>query len=560
METEDENATDTSRWEGLARRLQDPSSRADAVATLQALVVTKLGPDEVASFDALVPVLVDLWSVAPEHRAQVLMIAKDVARPSSLPLWEQALRVDEADGSRTNALYALEGITAAHASDASGTVIEQLERLLEAPQLDDEPEPGRLRVTCITTLGALGDPSAIPLLVRILRAEFGAQPIAVPRAAVDAVGRIGVADPSAIDAVLAASYRIRDSPTSRNIAERSKAALSALGEAAVPRTLDMLNGRHAEIERLAREAKLGRRDVELAAALMLGGIGSRTAGPDLVKRLPTKDCTEHRRTSKGVAASRLDDDPASKVHDPLFARAVIANSLGMVAEPSAVAPLCACAMSSRSPGDMFPIAEALGRIGGSAATRCLNDIVEQGKYDTDLVTAGLELEIRWQAARFAIHAAGPGDLASVRAAMRSNKNTTVASELEQWGPGLDVLERCRDQRDCYLRVLSDPAAGWFARETSAIQLARGFPGDVEVARAVASAFTVDDPDARVTMAWATRQVLPTQRCPECADALANVLERDRGKLDARYQLSVLVARYVIARLRLPTSAAATSRR
>lgn len=79
-------------------------------------------------------------------------------------------------------------------------------------------------------------------------------------------------------------------------------------------------------------------------------------------------------------------------------------------------------------------------------------------------------------------------------------------------------------------------------------------GDANVAERIAAAYSVRNADARVTMAWLAAHVMQGERCPSCAERLFEVLAQERDtRLPKEFQLSVLMARYSIARLREPTS-------
>lgn len=82
-------------------------------------------------------------------------------------------------------------------------------------------------------------------------------------------------------------------------------------------------------------------------------------------------------------------------------------------------------------------------------------------------------------------------------------------------------------------------------------MARASPGSDEAATRIARAFAVPDPDGRVTMAWLVAKMLGDgdQRCDACVQALEEQLERDSGSRSKAYQLSVLTARYTLAKIR-----------
>lgn len=452
---------------------------------------------------------------------------------------QPALGLDGTTAAYERTLRAIAAIVKANATASTPDLVATLEQIVANPRLD---QTGEVREALVEALGAVGDGRAIPALITVLEQPIEAQPVAVHRLAADALGRF--ADPAAVDALLTVVYRVPDAFTTTNIAERSKIALAAIGAPAVPRVVDLLEGRHAPITALAQEHGIDASNLTMTAASVLGTIGSPTAVEPLLRVLPTGDCGGRPR---GGDAS-MDD-----LERPLL-RAVVANALGLLGDERAVEPLCRCATASNNPADMFPIAEALGRIGGKRATECLARVIRTGAYDRDSVESSeFRHEIRWEAMRFGILAAGPEGLPTIEAAMRAKDQPAgVVRRAAQWEAGRALVERCGRDPGCLQDVLADPQADWFAREVAAVLLARRAPGDAETAERIAAAFSVRNPDARVTMAWLSAHVMQGARCPSCAHHLRDRMEQERAtKLPAEYQLAVLTARYSIAKLREP---------
>jgi hypothetical protein len=99
-----------------------------------------------------------------------------------------------------------------------------------------------------------------------------------------------------------------------------------------------------------------------------------------------------------------------------------------------------------------------------------------------------------------------------------------------------------------METLGDTSADWFAREKAAFEVARTSPGDLGAAEAIAKAYKVRNPDARVTMAWLPSRMLEDKKCPKCVDAWQEILEAEKLSMDATYQESVLRVRASIAQL------------
>jgi hypothetical protein len=231
-------------------------------------------------------------------------------------------------------------------------------------------------------------------------------------------------------------------------------------------------------------------------------------------------------------------------------RAFIANALGFIADERASEALCGCSMSSKNPGDMYPIIQALGRIGGDKAVSCLDEVIKAGEYDTEIVRKDYRYEPRWEAGRFAILASTPEQIGSVKEAFAANKDKTVTAELAKLQPGIDLVESCKADAACYEKTLVDVNADWFAREKAAFEVARLKHGDLAAAEAISKAYKVRNPGARENLAWLPAHMLDAGvSCEGCVTALQGVLDAEKNSMDKTYQAAVIRARETIASLR-----------
>ncbi len=525
-------------------RLTEPESRATALAELDRFALAAKTDDQrVALATVIVPSFLAIWDEARPHRLTMLRVSSSLAHPAVAPLWSRAIGLDGSPSSRDATMLALDGVIQTHATACTGAVIDALEHVLAHPEHDGGESDGEVRALLVQTLEELGEPESVPVLRAVLEQPIERQPATVHRAAASALGRLRAAE--TVDALLMATFRVPDTPTTRNISERAKTALGAIGEPAVAPTVRMLEGKHAGIQELTALHGLAPEVIEMVAASYLGTIGSPTAVDPLLARLPRAGCRGDGRRAKGGAEGELE---LSRI----ILRATIARALGLIGDARAVRPLCDCSTASANPTDMFAIAEALGRIGGPEATACLARVVSKATYAEDLVAdRSFVHELQWEAVRFLILAAGPDDVAVIDERLSSPKRPpNVAREQAQWSPGLEVLRQCGSELPCLLEVLRDASAPWFAREVAATHAARLAPEDETVALAIAKAYSVTNPDARVTMAWLVGHMMNRRRCQACADALQRTLDHDRdAQLPAEYQLSVLTVRYAIARVR-----------
>lgn len=545
---------DPYKFETHIERIRDSGKRAQGFSGLENLVKTVVTSDDnkdrLEEFATkVVPVLDEVWADVPEHQEKILIMLRDVARPEGSVIWNKAIALDGSAEARQKAILSLEGIRKAKAKDSAETVREQLNKLIENPKNDQGNEDGRMRVLMCETLGELGDKAAVPLLIKVMEQPKENQPTIVHRAAATALGKIG--DPAAVQALLTVTFRVPDETTSKNIGERAKQALVAIGEPAIPDVVKMLKGQNPEVQKLAAAAGLDQYVVAQTAANILGVMGSPQAVDDLIAIFPTKDCTNPAPKPKKEAKGEDDEEGEEGGADVADAnlRAFVANALGLIGDPKAADTLCVCATASKNPGDMFEILTALGRVGGPKAVECLSNAIRTAEYTDDAVTKDFKYEARWNSVRFAVLAATIDDLPKIKEAAAANTDPKVKQEIANWDAGIAAFEKCKSDKDCWLGVLRDSSANWFAREKAAFELSRLADNDKAVALEIAKAYKVRDPDARVTMAWLAAKMLHGKTpCGECAAAIEGVLEAEKLSTDAKYQAAVLLARSTIAKL------------
>jgi HEAT repeat protein len=555
---------DPYRFETHIEKIRDTSKRASGFTGLEELTKTVVtSPDNNARLDEFaekaIPVFEEVWDSAPEQQEKMLIMLRDAARPEGYTIWNKALVLDGSADARKRAILALEGIRKAKATGSVDTVIEQLDKLIANPKNDQgaEEENGRVRMLMCEALGKLRDKKAITVLIKVLEQTRENQPSSVHRAAATALGEIGDPGPDnkVVDALITVTFRVPDIATSKNVGVRAKQALVAIGDPAIPQVIEMLRGKHEEVQKLAAQASaeqegLNQFVIAQTAASILGAMGSPKAVDALLEVYPTKDCV----AAAPPAEKKPKDDEEEEDDDGgeaiAFAqlRAVIANGLGFIGDAKAVEPLCQCSLSSKNPGDMFEILNALGRIGGTKAVDCLINAIANAEYAADAVERDFKYEARWNSGRFAVLAAGPDDLPKVKAAIAAVTDPKVKKEMEAWTPAIEMAEKCKTDKNCFLTTLRDGGADWFAREKAAMEISRLGEGDAALALEVAKAFKVRNPDARITMAWLPAKMMRGSGCVECAKALEGILDAEKLSTDAKFQASVLMARDTIAKL------------
>jgi HEAT repeat protein len=554
---------DPNAFETHVENIKDSGKRATGFTGLEALVKTVVtSENKQARLDEFVtkvlPTLEEVWPDAPEQHEKILLMLRDAARPEASSIWNQALGLDGSGEARKRSILALEGIKKAKAVDSADRVREEFKKLIDNPKNDDgaDEEGGRVRILMAETLGALRDKKAVDVLVESLMQPREKQPPSVHRAVATALGQIGDSSDKTVDALLTVTFRVPDYATSKNVGVRAKQALVAIGDPAIPKVIEMLKGKHAEVQKLAaqasaEEAGLNQFVIAQTAASILGGMGSPKALDALLEVYPKDDCVaappkDEKKKPEGEEAP--EEGGVSIAFAEL--RAVVANAMGLIGDQRAVDVLCQCSLTSKNPGDMFEILNALGRIGGPKAVECLNTAMTKAEYTGDAALKENRLEARWESGRFAILAAGPDDIAKVEEAIAAGSATDakVKSEMEAWKPGIEIAKKCKADKDCYVATLRDTNADWFAREKAAFEVAKLGEGDPAMALEIAKAYKVRNPDGRVSMAWLPGKMLRDKKCNECAAALEAVHEAEKLSTDRLYQAAVLLARDTIAKL------------
>jgi HEAT repeat protein len=559
------NKGDPNALETHVSRLDDAEERADAIKQLERIVSgIAQDPDDqdrrTKFADQVVPKLAEIYDaddVAP-YRDQILDMALKMKRPEATVIWSKAITVDASSGidgsaeGQKRAITALQGIRDANATAAAADVIKAFEALQAKPSKDSASgQEGVIRFELAKTMGALKAKEAVDPLLAALAAPETEQPKGIYKAAIDALGQIG--DPKAVDALITVQFSVRDAPGTQSIGERAIRSLGAIGEPAVDKLVETMEGKNEAVNKLAAEKDVDVQIVQQLAVKILGVVGSPKAAPAIVAYMPQRDCGG----DVPVDPKTLEDFDTSMAGS---LRAFAANSLGFINDPSVVGPLCNCRNATHNPGDLWEITAALGRIGGEEAFTCLQKIVTDNYYEFESdededeearkAKEEFKYEIRWQGIRYLILAAPHTKTAEIKAAIDGN-DPKVKAEVEKlgWATGIAVLEECKDDVACYEKIMMDSTKPWFDREVAAFNFYRkSNPGDIEAAAKLAKAFKTRDPEARIHIAWLSAKLAGGKPCPACAAALEGVMEAEELTKEPTMQGAWLTARQTIAKV------------
>jgi HEAT repeat protein len=551
------NKGDPNALETHVTRLDDAEERADAIKQLERIVSgIAADPNDEARrtefAEKVVPKLAEIYAlddVAP-YRDAILDMALKMKRVEAIAIWSQAIKVDSSSGidgsaeGKNRAVVALTGIRDANATAAAADVIASFNALMAKPSKDMAAgEEGILRYELAKTMGALKSKEAVDPLIAALEASETEQPKGIYKAAVDALGQIG--DGKAVDALITVQFAVADAPGTQSISERAIRSLGAIGAPAVPKLQETMEGKNTKVNELAAKHEVDVQIVQQLAVKILGVVGSPDATDAILAYMPQRDCGPDGAPVDPKTLEDFDVEMAGSL------RAFAANSLGFIQDPKAVATLCNCRNATHNPADLWEITSALGRIGGADAYACLNKIVTENYYDTEIaVEEEFKYEIRWEGIRYLILAAPHDKAAEIKAAIEGNdaKVKEKVAELG-WTTGIAVLEECKDDKACYEKIMGDATKPWFDREVAAFNFARRSEvGDIDAAAKLARAFKTRDPEARIHFAWLTAKVAGGKPCPACAEALEGVMKSEELTKDATMQGPWLMARQTIAKV------------
>lgn len=548
-------------YETHIANIRDANAKGNGFSGMKELVKTVITSPEAAArkqefVEKVIPVFEEVWDTSPEHQLNMLEMLRDIGHPAGANLWKKALgTLDGSEEGRKRVKVALEGIQRAKAKDTVDAVLGLFEGLTKDPSKDKGKAEGEIRMELAKTLGLLKDPKAVDALIAALQQPTEMRPPAIHRAVAEALGQLR--DAKAVEPLIVANFSIPDDLSTKNLGNRVKLAMVSIGDAAVPRLVELVGGKADDIViKKVVEQGANIADVRFTAALMLGSLGSNAAVDEMIKYVPESVCKPivkedpKDKKKKKKADEESDEDLDLKAADEQLRNALV-TSLGQIGDPKAVPVICNCSKGTVHYEEQFMMIESLGLIGGDEATKCLADFMKTAESDPESLptTDKSKYSIRVEAARFAILAAGPDQIQAVKDAIAANTDPKVAESLKAWEPGIQLVESCKADKACYEKTLKDSNANWFAREKAAVELSRIAAGDEAVAKEIAQAYKVREADARVTIALMAARAMKGKRCQACADVLEDIMKGEKGTTDVSYQKAVLTARDTIEKLK-----------
>jgi HEAT repeat protein len=467
---------DPNTWVKKLKNLREQKEALDALAKM-----------DVEKARVAVPALIELYKEThhPEH-LEALARYKD---ERSKPVLIEALDFTEDDFDRATVAAGVLGDMKA---------VDALDPLIKAA---DKPLPVKSRansakLAAIRALIKIGDKRATPTLTKILTTSADEQDFLLNQKA--ALGLAELRDPGAVPALIKGLFM-----TGRgvNIFQECRLALVRVGDPAVGPLIDVLEGKNAEIQAMAKKNKFDEYTpgvVPQKAAWVLGDLRAKKAVPVLLSKLHA--------AQKGTEHSSM----------------IIA--LGEIATPDAVDALISLAKDAKAnPIERARAIDAIYLTGDRRAVPTLLDIAKNG-----YVTSGGEKasDLRANAAINLSRIAGKEHYDAFKALVE--KETEVQGVFGEALDRMQVAKECGGDVGCYGKKLGDPS--WTRAEKAAFAI--GFSGDAKkgiplllaALKPLASLRQERYPVHQAILYSLTR--LASKGCADCESKLLEQIDRD----------------------------------
>ncbi len=311
---------------GLAKELDDPVRRENAIFHLQKLYTTALANHDgdranaevKAIADEVVKPLSDAYIAYPEDRLNgrgILGLLQEMQDPRGLPALLAALNW-RTEVSEEHAITAAQTIQTIDVPPADvSTTIDALSKSLDKIT-GDRAADNKMRIAMIQALGSMGDKRATAVLERLATNQDGKQNFLINRLAAQQLGELR--DPAAIPSLIRCLYLHAPNRPDLRMNDVAAQALVRTGRPSLKPLLKVLDGEDASANAIAKEyiATLRRQRPDLAqtmsvrqvtgaeAAFALGALGFPEAFDPLVQEAKSSDHV--RKINAAIALVRLD--------------------------------------------------------------------------------------------------------------------------------------------------------------------------------------------------------------------------------------------------------------
>jgi len=255
------------------KKLRDPQHRQAAVGKLKKMAEKAKDPKELEKIGKVaVPALCAIFKDHAESRTlKTIILFKD---KSAVPTLIEAL--DFVGEEYHNATVAARALAKLQASDA----IEPLGKVLERP-LAIKSRANLAKQAAIEALAKIGDPAAVPHLMKCADKSWTEQDFHLNKKAIEALGVLR--DPKALPTVVRGLFMT--SPRQGHSFNQARLALVRIGKQSIPPLIKALQRKDAALEKMAKEQEFRPGIIRLKASVALGDLRARAAVPAMLEIL-----------------------------------------------------------------------------------------------------------------------------------------------------------------------------------------------------------------------------------------------------------------------------------
>ena len=265
-----DDPNDPNSW---IKKLRDPKQRQNAVMKIRRLTQqAKTDADRAAIAKTAVPALCKLFKDFPEAATlKTIILYNDKA---SVPTLLTAL--DFVGEEYHNATLAAKALAKMKAPEAVAPLCKILDRPLAI-----KSRANLAKLAAIGALGQIGDPKAVPCLIKAADVHWTKQDFHLNKKAIENLGLVG--DARAVPVVIRGLFM-----TSRrqgNSYNKSRTALVRIGRASIKPLIKALKGEDAAVNKMAKDQEFRKGVVMYKTAVALGDLRAAEAVPVLVEIL-----------------------------------------------------------------------------------------------------------------------------------------------------------------------------------------------------------------------------------------------------------------------------------
>jgi len=313
--------------------------------------------------------------------------------------------------------------------------------------------PNKAKQAAIAALGKLGDPRAVPYLVRTLERRPERQDFLHNKAAARALGKIGHATPEVISVLIRALFM---SSTIQGTAfPMARVSLVQLGKPVVPAVIAAMNGKDEKLYKMSKELKFVDGVILSKTSRILGDLMAKEAVDPLLKALNE--------------AKLLSDDYTTGIDG-------VIEALGRIGDPRAEEPLLRQLNNKRVDYKLrMQICRAFTIMGSKKALPTLLELSgEKGSIDAGGVTGATNL--REQAATTYGQIVGAEVIQGwpvMEAIVKDPKLKDYKETKKNFQEALNrmkVAKDCKDDAVCYGKKVNDKKLSLVQRQKAGIMI------------------------------------------------------------------------------------------